>query len=239
MRYLSLLFTFSVWYSVALLGQNESVKSDFLTLPNGQKISTQNLKSIEIDSIKKGLFPFVITQKWEEDHKKYVVRRDSILNAWVGKPIPDFDAKDTEGFTHSPHTYRGRVLVLHFWDFWYYSFQNEIPALNILTEKFRHEGVEVLSFVGMSLGEVEKEHLKKNPVSFPLVENSNKFSREFLNTFMRNPYVVIVDKNGIIRHIYTPEVLEVIRSNINEKVVAVKKPEYDFEAKILPLLKGM
>jgi thiol-disulfide isomerase/thioredoxin len=239
MKYLCLFFCFLFLHSSIGFTQNRPIEKGAVILPNGVSVRGDNLTETEKDSLRKGFFPDGVTAKWEIEHKKNMLRRDSLLKTMVGKPVPDFDAKDTEGYTHPPHLYRGRVLILHFWSFWDYSFYNEIPALNHLAEKYQQEGVQILSFVNMPLGESEKEHLKTRPLAFPLVDNAYKFSNNFLLTNLWTPFIVIVDKNGLMRYFYMSENLTTIRSHLNEKVVDIKRPTYDFEEKILELLKGM
>ncbi len=169
--------------------------------------------------------------------KKHIYIQDSILKTMVGQLVPDFEAKDTEGYPHRPFMYKGRVLILHFWNFWDNSFRNEIPALNEIVDKYRKDGVEVLSFVNLKIGESEREYLKLHPVRFPIVENSYQFAGAFLSMKIWLPYLVILDKNNNMRFFYKHENLVKINSNINEKYTEVKMPTFDFEYKIQELLK--
>ena len=152
---------------------------------------------------------------------------------------PNFEARDTSGFTHRPSNYQGHVWLIHFWRFWDYSFQNEIPHLNEIVEKYGKDGVKVLSFVDLTLGDAERKYLERNPVYFPIVENAQKFSHAFLNFDLGFPYVVLVDKYGKIRYITTSDAMTSVRSNVNEKVTdKQKKPVvYNFEERVLQLLK--
>jgi peroxiredoxin len=239
MKYLCLFFAFIFFQTTSGFAQNNLPRKDAVVMPNGVSIRDSGFTESQKDSLRKGLFPDGISLKWEIEHKKNMLRRDSLLKTMVGQPVPDFDAKDTEGYTHPPHLYRGRILILHFWSFWDYSFYNEIPVLNQLAEKYQQEGVQILSFVNMPLGESEKEHLKTHPLAFPLVDNAYKFSNNFLLTNLWTPFIVIVDKNGLMRYFYMSENLTTIRSHLNEKAVDIKRPTYDFEEKILELLRGM
>ncbi len=201
------------------------------------KINEEELTPLEKDSLKLGHIPYVLSQKWEEQRKRQQFKQDSILKTLVGTHVPDFEAKDTEGYPHRPFMYRGRVLILHFWNFWDNSFRNEIPALNEIVDKYRKDGVEVLSFVNLKIGDSEREYLKQNPVHFPIVENSYQFADAFLSIKIWLPYMIIVDKNGNMRFFYKHENLVKINSNINEKYTEVKLPTFDFEYKIQELLK--
>jgi peroxiredoxin len=193
----------------------------------------------ERDSFKLGLMPFSLTQRFEQEHKKYQHKRDSIFKKLGGLPVPDFEARDTAGLVHRPAHYRGRVVLLHFWRFWDFSFQNEIPRLNDIIEKYRKDGLEILSFTDLSLEKSEKAYLEQHPVLFPIIENADKFGDIFLPIRVNKPYIVFVDKYGRMRYFLTQEDMRIVISNVNEKAqTATAKPvSYNLEDKIVQLLK--
>ena len=221
------------------IAQTNPVKNEFIALPSGTYINSDGLTELEKDSLRKGSIPFVLHQRWEKGDKKNRARQDSILKTLVGIHVPDFDAKDTEGYPHRPSMYHDRILILHFWNFWDNSFRNEISVLNAIVEKYRQDGVEVLSFTDVKIGESERKYLKEYPIHFPLVENSWKFADEFLSMQIWRPYIIIVDKYGKMRYFYKHADLVKISSNINEKFTEIKQPTYDFEEKIRQLLRGL
>jgi thiol-disulfide isomerase/thioredoxin len=193
----------------------------------------------ERDSFKHGLIPYVLQIRFDKYEREYTQKRDSFLKTLEGRLVPDFEAQDTSGLVHRPANYRGRVVILHFWNFWDYSFQNEIPYLNEIIEKYGKDGVKILSFVDLTLGASEKAFLEKTPVYFPIIENAYKFANAFLPFHQNKPYIVFIDKFGRMRYFLTHETLNVVKSNINEKVMGVeKKPiTYSLEDKIVQLLK--
>ena len=197
------------------------------------------LTQSEQDSLKRGLIPYALNQIIHKQQRDYVHQRDSIFKKLDGLPVPDFEARDTAGLVHRPANYRGRVVLLHFWDFWDYSFQNEVPRLNEIIEKYRKDGVEILSFVDLSLEKSEKEHLQKYPVLFPIIENADKFGDIFLPIRVNKPYIVFVDKYGRMRYFLTQEDMRIVTSNVNEKVktATIKPITYNLEDKIIQLLK--
>jgi thiol-disulfide isomerase/thioredoxin len=194
---------------------------------------------LERDSFKRGITPLVLQVLFEKQQKQYAHKRDSLLKICEGKPVPNFEARDTAGVLHRPSHYYGRVLILHFWNFWDYSFKNEIPHLNTLVEKYRKDGVEVLSFVDLTLSQSEKQILERTPVLFPIIENAYAFGSGFLPIMMYRPFLIFVDKYGRMRYITVEETLNVVHSNINEKVLTEPKllPIDALEEKIVQLLK--
>ena len=182
--------------------------------------------SMVLDSIKRKICPNAILEK----EKKRKIKRDLTLKAILNSPVPDFEAPDTLGLVHHPSNYRGRVLVLHFWNFWDFSFEKEIPYLNKMIEKYRKDGLEILSFMDIKIGDSERKKLNKEALDFMLIPNSWRFSDQFLNINKSKPYMVLVDKKGIIRHLFISHKWQ-WDNNKNVDVTA------DFEEKVTLLLK--
>jgi peroxiredoxin len=154
--------------------------------------------SMLLDSIKRKLCPYSILEK----EKKRKEKREKTLKALINSPVPDFEAPDTIGFVHHPASYRGRVLILHFWNFWDFSFEKEIPFLNKLIDKYRKDGLEILSFMDIKIGDAERKKLNKETLDFTLIPNSWQFADNFLSVGKSKPYVVLIDKRGNIRHLF-------------------------------------
>ncbi len=197
MRYLILLFT-ATTLPLSILGQTGKTKEWVIDSVNeiSHNISIFNDTTVVLAMTHKMEYTFekiMITDSLERDSaknnlltestKKYIgivkerfkinaIKHDSTLKALYLSPIPDFDAPDTSGFVHRPIQYRGRVLLLHFFQFWDYSFENEIPVLNTLIDKYQKDGFEILSFMDISIGESERRILREKPVHFPLVMNA-------------------------------------------------------------------
>jgi peroxiredoxin len=229
MKYLILFLSLLFW-------RKTSAQSPRFVLPKG---FDSTLTQLEKDSFQRGLIPYAMQIQFEKFQREYIHKRDSFLKKTDGMPVPNFEARDTAGLLHRPSQYRGRVLILHFWNFWEYSFQNEIPKLNEIAEKYRKDGVEILSFTDVTLADSEKKYLEKTPIYFPLIENAYKFSAELLEIRLNRPYVIIVDKYGRMRFFITEDKLNIVRSNVNENVMGTTKNSinYPLEDKILQLLK--
>jgi peroxiredoxin len=178
----------------------DTVQTIMFTYPDGDMsfdiLTTTD--SLVIDSIKRKICPYYILEK----EKKRKAKRDLAIKAIINSPVPDFEAPDTIGFVHRPANYRGRVLILHFWNFWDDSFQQEIPILNSMIEKYRKDGLEILSFMDIKMGDSERNKLKKEPLDFALIPNAWQFSDQFLKISKTKPYMVLIDKNGLVRHLF-------------------------------------
>jgi peroxiredoxin len=202
-----------------------------------------------IDSLKKGLISdfhknemFKIKEVMRLKH----YRGDSTLKALVHTPIPDFDAPDTMGLIHRPAKYRGRVLFLHFFNFWDSSFDNEIPILNNLLKKYHEKGLDVLSFMDIPITENEKKVLTQFPIDFPLVANARSFMNQFLPVQKSTPYLVLVDKAGNFRYFYlkngykTFKSRDKVKTTLEEEKALLEREKVlkyaDWEGKIVQLL---
>ena len=191
------------------------------------------------DSLKKDFLPtdlrdtlFNIRQRLK---LKYHIR-DSTIKAMFGQPIPDFDARDTMGLVHRPANYRGRVLLLHFFNFWDSSFENEIPVLNNLIERYHNQGLEILSFMDIGITDTERRWLKEKPINHPLITNARVFMKKFIPVDKQAPYVVLVDKMGNFRYCYLNNVI----NHDKRKMPNGEKQKFitfdEWEAKIVELL---
>ena len=228
MKYLTILFYF--------LAFSKTTAQPFFTLP--AQIDSMYTVT-ERDSLKRGSIPYKMQVQMDKERREYAQKLKDFLKKTENTPVPNFEARDTSGFTHRPSSYQGHVWLIHFWRFWDYSFQNELPRLNEMVEKYGKDGVKVLSFVDLSLGDAEKKYLTEHPVYFPIIENAQKFSRAFLDFDLGMPYIVFVDKYGKIRYFTTSDEMTAVRSNVNEKAMdKQKKPVvYNFEERVLQLLK--
>ena len=174
-------------------------------------------------------------QTFQTDKLKemYYSKRDKIFKEMSNLPLPDFDAKDTEGYPLKTAQYRGRVLILHFWMFESnnLNFKQTIPELNKFVDKYQKDGLVVLSLTNVSLGEHEKEVLKENPLNFPLIENAYEFANGFFKMHLMRPCFIIVDKNGTMRYFYDNKLVE------SKMLLKSENQLSDFEQKIVDLLK--
>ncbi len=204
-----------------------------------QTIYWQNFKSYtpeEIDSLKKN----IPVHRAKQVVLRPIQKRDSTINSWLNTPVFDFDAPDTSGFVHRPSQYLGRVLILHFWNFWdsYDLKISELPHLDSLMVRYQKDGLAMLSFVDLSIGETEKRKLAENPLHFPLIPNSRQFFQKYLNTLIRLPSVIIVDKKGNFRHFFVKGEPRKFIKEVDEKKfeTVYRRVRFDIENEVKRLL---
>jgi peroxiredoxin len=207
------------------------VKRDTIISYNLQGGASINIPTTVYDSLLRARPDTMSPVNITEIYKLYYAKRDKVFSNLKNQQIPQFQARDTEGYDQSPSKYLGRVLVLHFWGFWSSSFDREIPELNLMVDTYQKDGLAVLSLTSVPIGESEKEKLKENPLNFPLIGNSYQFTDAFFKMQLERPCLIIVDKMGQMRYLYDASLIYQNESSVSGKYLG------DIEKKIVELLK--
>lgn len=134
---------------------------------------------------------------------------------------PDFTLKDLDGKDHKLSDYRGKVVILDFWDTWCPPCREEIPGFVQLQKEL---GGKDLQIIGIALGREGKEKVKKFAADYKINYPTLIFdgNQKLLNDYggIRSiPTTFIIDKEG----------------GIVEKLVGFH-PKNQFEKKVAPLL---
>ena len=122
------------------------------------------------------------------------------------KPQPSSDAvwsssfKDLTGTLQPLSAYKGKVALVYFWATWCEPCQKEGPALQALYEKLKDNNFVV---VGIAVDNADKvrEFVKAKGMLFPVVYGGTdaiKLSKDLGNSLGGIPYLVIIDKDGLI-----------------------------------------
>ncbi len=130
----------------------------------------------------------------------------------IGDTVPSITLPGVNGKTlRIPEIFRGKVMVLHFWQIGCTSCRLEMPAMDDLYSTYRKKGLEVLAVnVGQRKEDV-RAFTAELGVSYPiLIDADGKSSSLYGVTDVPRTY--IVDRSGVIRYrIFggaTPEVLK-------------------------------
>ncbi len=127
-------------------------------------------------------------------------RRAIEIGSLLGAPAPEFEATDLEGERHSLSDYRGRVVLLDFWQancgWCFYA----MPKIRQLAETFRNEPVTVL---GMNVDDdrIQDAH---RIVSAMKLEYPNLVAKGTREPYRLRalPTLFLIDREGIVRHIH-------------------------------------
>lgn len=142
------------------------------------------------------------------------------IAAAAGEKVFALDLTDVGGARQSLTQWRGKVLVVNFWATWCPPCRKEIPDFSKVSRRFKDRGVQ---FVGVSIDTPENvvPFQMEYDVPYPLLignTSSLGFAAEIGNAAMGLPFTVILDQEGLIRHVK----LGILReSELEEKVLGL------------------
>ena len=128
------------------------------------------------------------------------------LDKWVGKKAPQFTLIDINGKKHTNASLKGKVVLLDFWATWCVPCMAASPTMQKLHTTYGSKGLVV---VGADTFEQTDPTGKSNAVAY-------KKKHGYTYTFAYNndalagslkigviPAFVLIDKNGIVRNVWT------------------------------------
>ena len=119
----------------------------------------------------------------------------------VGQAAPDFALKSSTGENLRLSEYRGDVVMVNFWATWCGPCRQEMPLLDDLYTKYGRVGFTLL---GVNIDDDSRRAMKmieELSVSFPVLFDESK-SVSKLYEVEAMPVTVLVDKEGIVRHVH-------------------------------------
>ncbi len=133
---------------------------------------------------------------------------------------PDFTLKSKDGGNFRLSEHRGEVIFINFWASWCGPCRQEMPLLDKLHARYADAGFKV---VGISIDEEQTEAdalLKKIPVSFPVLYDSESSVSQLFDVDAM-PTSVLVDRNGNMRFLhrgYKPGYEDDYRAQVKELI---------------------
>lgn len=97
----------------------------------------------------------------------------------VGDPCPPFVAVDLDGRRHTPGEYRGKVLLIDFWQPGWAGWQRHFERLAALYRAYHRRGLEILSICYARRPGGEQGVLREMKVSWPLVYDGRMMAARF------------------------------------------------------------
>ncbi|MDQ3819325.1 MAG: TlpA family protein disulfide reductase [Acidobacteriota bacterium] len=116
----------------------------------------------------------------------------------TGTPAPDFNLKTTAGESLSLNQYRGRVVLIDFWQTWCPPCVEELPHLEALQKRYGARGLVVLGITGKLDGVGAKELrdlVRDNRIDYPILVDE-KGAVASLYDVSGYPHVFIIDESG-------------------------------------------
>ncbi|MHC5537953.1 TlpA family protein disulfide reductase [Singulisphaera rosea] len=134
----------------------------------------------------------------------------------IGKPGPEWEAKDIDGKSHSTKDLRGNVVILDFWSRGCGWCIRAMPQLKALREEFEGRPVQLL---GMSLDEKEEDArlvVEQMRITYPTVRAAGLSEGYKVGGI---PHLVILDQEGRIADIhigYAPMLKERVTKSVRK-----------------------
>jgi peroxiredoxin len=122
----------------------------------------------------------------------------------VNRPAPAFTIEKTDGTKVPLSQYKGKVVLMVFMSPTCPHCQQLTPALNQLQSELGPQGLQVYSVAFAEMKDYMPEYLQKYQPQYPAGLATRQQNEAFLqhSTMMRFmvPQVVLIDKQGMIRH---------------------------------------
>jgi len=119
----------------------------------------------------------------------------------VDGQAPDFVLKSNDGQNIRLSELRGEVVLINFWATWCGPCRQEMPLLDDLHQRYKDMGFTVLGVNVEKKSDKAKAMLAENPVSFPVLFDSNSDVSKLYNVDAM-PTTVMVDRDGNMRHLH-------------------------------------
>ncbi len=141
-----------------------------------------------------------------------------------GDRAPEFSLPSLAGKPVSLSSYRGKVVMVHFWATWCPPCVEEIPTLERLYRAYFGKDLEILavSVDEGGAGAVE-QFMRKNRFALPVLLNPDRSTAKAYGTF-KFPETYLVDREGIVRRKVigaadwmSPEAHEIIQAMVGTK----------------------
>jgi len=121
----------------------------------------------------------------------------------VDHPAPDFTLTTLDGVPFTLSAQQGTPIVLNFWATWCGPCKNEMPALQLASERFQDR----VRIVGVDQGENATDvqrFVEEMGVTFEIPMDSEFIAGELYNV-RGMPTTYFIDRNGVIRHLWIGE----------------------------------
>ncbi len=116
----------------------------------------------------------------------------------ANEKAPDFSLPSMEGTMYRLSDLYGKVVIINFWATWCVPCLEEMPALDILNNRYKDKGLVILGISIDRKKETVEEFLSKNPVSYPILldQKGEVFVNKYTVTGL--PATYLIDREGHI-----------------------------------------
>jgi len=141
-----------------------------------------------------------------------------------GDRAPEFSLLSLDGKTASLSSYRGKVVMVHFWATWCPPCVEELPTLERLYRSYAGRDLDILA-VSVDEGGAGAvgQFMQKNRFALPVLLNPDQSVARQYGTF-KFPETYLIDREGIVRRKVigaadwmSPEAQKVIQTMLEKK----------------------
>ena len=131
----------------------------------------------------------------------------------MGMSAPYFRLESFDGKTVSSNKYKGKVVLLDFWEVWCSPCIESMPKIVALYSKYHDKGLDVYGITNdLKQLSSARAFAKRKKINFPLLIGSEQIKKDYhVEAF---PYYVLIDRKGIIHMVslgYMEELERLVR----------------------------
>jgi cytochrome c biogenesis protein CcmG/thiol:disulfide interchange protein DsbE len=118
----------------------------------------------------------------------------------IGSTLPPVTFSGIDGApVRIPESFKGKVVILHFWQIGCSSCKLEMPAMDGLYGKYRRKGLEVLAVNVGQKKETVKAFAAELKISYPLLIDPDEKSAGLYGV-TDVPRTYVIDRSGVVRY---------------------------------------
>ena len=142
----------------------------------------------------------------------------------IGYRAPNFRLENLEGEEVSLKSFKGKVVFINFWATWCVPCKLEMPSMELLYNKYKEDGLEILAISNDLQGiTAVRPFVDEMKLTYPiLIDDDFRINEQYLVRSL--PTSMIVGRDGIITHILigarnweAPEAEDLIHKLLNAK----------------------
>ena len=159
----------------------------------------------------------IFMSKKYEGYSQEVFKRDSknkvnLHKSLIGKPAPGFSFKSFSGNKLSLDQFKGKVVLLDFWESWCGYCMLAMPKLNKLQRNYGESELKVIGIVTENKQQIKKL-IKNNKLIYPNIYADRNILSDY--KVSGRPIYFLIDKNGNIAFVSSGD-LEKIENKIKD-----------------------
>jgi cytochrome c biogenesis protein CcmG, thiol:disulfide interchange protein DsbE len=117
--------------------------------------------------------------------------------AEVGQLAPLIEGKLMNGQDFSSSSYKGKVLIIHFWASWCEPCQEEMPFMESFYQKYRKDGLEIITISMDKSSDIDSAKHISHHFSF-LSTHKDQVNLKGYGRIWRIPSTFIINRQGIL-----------------------------------------